>query len=190
MKSVLFLLALFPVIASATDMLVECAPPTTRVDGKAISGALSFNLFGAKKGEPKSLLTPTPLTECKSLRKNVLPGTWCWDWIAIEARPDMGPNVFAESDHNVEACRIVSPMSPPKIPGDTSATIVTTSTVAYKVTDGNNRLTFLIVGTVPLGTPCDSAQTVNGFNVIPRESVTWDGPAKPLTVVARCGSPT
>ena len=42
------------------------------------------------------------------------------------------------------------------------------------------------VGTVPLGTPCDSSMQFNGKYVVPWAAVSWVGTARPVAVFAAC----
>jgi hypothetical protein len=62
----------------------------------------------------------------------------------------------------------------------------TFETIVYNLVKRTNGFIFVAVGTVPLNTPCDLAQSVNGYNVVPVASVTWSGTVRPVVVVARC----
>jgi hypothetical protein len=44
----------------------------------------------------------------------------------------------------------------------------------------------LVVGTVPLGTPCDPEVEVKGHYAVPTDQVTWTG-AQDILAVAQCG---
>ena len=57
---------------------------------------------------------------------------------------------------------------------------------AYIVAKTNGRFLLLVVGTVPIGTVCDVATEVNGFNSVPVSDVTFTG-ARDVLVVAKCG---
>lgn len=182
MKYYLPLLVLFLTpLAHATDLTATCKANPKNTDGSAIpaSAVYTFNLHGALQGKPKVLLTPTPLTSCSSVRKAVAPGMQCIEWTQIVGG--------VESDHSVEACKNV-PLPKPSPPLDPEAEVVTTSTVAYTVVPGNDRLTFLVVGTVPLGTPCIATEAAGRFNVVPRAQVTFTGPVRPAAVLALCAS--
>lgn len=69
----------------------------------------------------------------------------------------------------------------------TNLGLATQTNVAYQMILTADHYIALPVGSVPIGTACDATQSVNGFNVIPRASVTWYGTVKPLVVVAQCG---
>lgn len=57
---------------------------------------------------------------------------------------------------------------------------------AYIVAKTAGRFLLLVVGTVPLGTPCDTETEVNGFNAVPVDAVTFTG-VEDVIVVAECG---
>ena len=65
-------------------------------------------------------------------------------------------------------------------------TLVTTEPQVYNVVKKDNGFVLIYVGTVPLNTPCDSNQTVNGKYVVPVSAVTWAGTVKPVVVVGTC----
>jgi len=71
----------------------------------------------------------------------------------------------------------------PLPPGDWVAQAVTVYSVS-KLTDG---FLLLAVGKVPVGTPCDKTQSVNGKYVVPTSAVEWDTSNRAPVVVADCG---
>lgn len=194
MKTLLALALLFACLtAHATDVTVACTPPAKRTDNGAIVGALTFNLYGATQGQPKVLVTTTPLAACSSVRANVKVGTSCWDWTAIEARNDLGPVTSVESLHSPETCSIVvaAPPAAPNAPTNPTSAIVTIGPTAYTVIKGPKTLALLPVGTVPLGTACDTSQGVlkgaSTFNVVDESLVKYTSPSRPVVVLAQCG---
>jgi len=72
------------------------------------------------------------------------------------------------------------------IPG--APTLFTVAQTAYNIVKKTNGFVMLPVGTIPLNTPCDPEQTVNGFNVVDRTLVTWSGSIQPEVVVAKCSN--
>lgn len=180
---VLFLIA--STAADATDLTVKCVPTLTGIDGNALPAdeTLGFNIYGAAQGNPLKLLTPTPLPTCLSVRTNVTPGTVCY------AVSEVGTRGGATSEGALTApvCAVVAPPpAQPQPPTGVSVVPVTVATTVYmevQVADGFN---FLAVGTVPLGTPCDSTQRVNNFNVVPASAVTWTGKIHRLAALAAC----
>ncbi|HLA60925.1 MAG TPA: hypothetical protein VK626_01645 [Nitrospiraceae bacterium] len=171
-------LALIALPSFATDVTVACTPSTTDTTGAPLNpaAAVTFNLFGALQGQPKQLLAPSPLTTCSSVRKNVTPGTQCYEVSQLVAG-------LGESIHSPETCLAVAgPTAAPAAPGAPTVTLVTTSTIAYGLAPSNDRFAFLIVGSVPLGTACLPDQSANTFHVVPRASVTYDKPYTSKTV--------
>ncbi len=63
---------------------------------------------------------------------------------------------------------------------------VTMETVVYNVIKRVNSFLLLPVGSINTNVPCDMTQNINGYNVVPREQVTWSGSIKPDVVVAKC----
>jgi hypothetical protein len=57
---------------------------------------------------------------------------------------------------------------------------------AYIVAKTNGKFLLLVVGSVPLGTPCDTTTEVNGYNAVPVDAVTFTG-VQDVIVVAKCG---
>lgn len=89
------------------------------------------------------------------------------------------------SDFSSEATKfIAADIVPPLPPGD----LTVSDTTAYTVVKQRDKFVMLPVGTVPNGTKCISDQTINGFYVVPRATVTWSGTVKPEVVVALCAS--
>lgn len=181
MKAMLWLAILFNCSAAhAFTITLACSPATKYTDGTTIpAGTVSaFKFFAASQGQPKVLVTPTAVNACSFIWAVMNPGTYC----AEVSQVTQG----AESDHSPEACLTIA-QPKPQAPGAPTLALNTTSTVAYVIQNGNDRLAFLIVGSVPLGTACVPSESANGFYVVPRAKVTFDGPARPTAVVARCG---
>lgn len=86
-----------------------------------------------------------------------------------------------ESKFSNVATKVVGPI--PQPPG---LTFVTVETMVYNVVKRDDGFALIAVGTVPLNTPCDISQSVNGKYVVPVASVTWLGSVEPIVVVATC----
>ena len=170
----------------ATDLTVKCTAPTTGVDGNPLpsdENITGFNVYGAMQGQLLKLLTPTPLASCLSVRQNVTPGTICYAVTAIGARG----GATAESSQTAPVCTTVTPPpSTPSSPTGTTVAPVTIATTVYMEVQTQDGFSFLAVGTVPLGTPCDITQRVNNFNVVPASAVTWTGKIHRLAALAAC----
>jgi hypothetical protein len=169
----------------ATDLTVSCQPSTTAVDGSPLPAdeTIGFNIYGAKQGLPLVLLTPTPLPTCLSVRHNVDPGTVCYAVGEVGTRGGQ----TAESGQTTPICTTVeAPGVKPQTPTGTTVAPVTVATTVYMELQTNDGFSFLAVGTVPLGTPCDPKQRVNDFNVVPASAVTWTGKIHRLAALAAC----
>jgi len=170
--------------AYATDLTVACTAPTKFTDGTSIPAGttITYNLYGALQGQSKVLLTPTPLATCQSVRTSVKPGTQCYEATAIIGG--------IESAHTLETCVAVAAPAP-QPPGQPTVTVSAIAPTAYSVIKSDQQLVLLPVGTVPLGTACDTSQGVvkgtNVFNVVSTKAVTFSGTARPLVVLASCG---
>lgn len=179
-KITLALLCIFlPTLAFAADITVDCTPPAKNTDGSVITGAISFNLYGALQGQPKQLLTVTPLATCHSVRANVNPGTQCYEATAIVGG--------SESDHTAEACKLIA--SPkPNPPGGPTLTVSASNTTAYKLRQSVDGMAMVAIGTVTPGTACDAAQSVNGYSLVPRAAVKLASKfdTLPLVVFSQC----
>lgn len=180
----LLMLMLCP-LAQAQSLTVTCEPPPKNADGSALAAGTSFSyaLYGAKQGSPK-VQVAQGLNTCSSVQ-TVTPGTWCYEAAAIAWLPGTTPS--AESAHTLEVCGTAVAITPtPGPPGNLTVTPVTTSTIAYMIVGGADTLSPLIVGTVPLGIPCDAQHEALGLMIVPRAQVTFTSPIKALAVLARC----
>lgn len=169
-----------PTLAFAADITVDCTPPTKNTDGSSITGgAITFNLYGALQGQPKQLLTATPLATCHSVRANVNPGTQCYEATAVVAG--------VESDHTGEACKLIAPPKP-NAPGTPTLTVSASNTTAYKLRQSVDGMAMVAIGTVTPGTACDAAQSANGYSLVPRAAVKLASKfdTLPLIVFANC----
>jgi hypothetical protein len=94
-------------------------------------------------------------------------------------------NAAGESALSAEVSKFIkSDVTVPEPPGN----IVVSETVVYTVVKRVDGFRLYPVGTVPPNTPCISSETINGYNVVPRSSVTWSGDIRPDVVVAKCAS--
>lgn len=176
------LLAVLPTMIVAGTLQLTATPPATYTDGTAIVasgpealvslrfeyGTCSGAVFGTKIGEATVLL-PAATTTFSGLPA----GTYCGRAFAKLVNG-------TESDtSNVATKTILSrvPMAP---------SLTATAGVAYTILKQIDRFVMLPVGTVPGSTLCDPAQSINGYNVVPRAAVTWAGNVQPDVVVAQC----
>lgn len=184
MKRLLLLaLLLSPAIACATDLTLGCTAPTTFTDGTPIPAgtAITFNFYGAMQGSPLVLVSGAPFASCSSVRTNVNIGTLCYTASAIVNGQESAQSAQVCFDNGLPP-----PSTTPSTPGQMTVTPVTVATTAYMELQVPNGFSFLAIGTVPLGTPCNPAQRVNNFNVVDAAAVTWTGSIKRLAVLAAC----
>lgn len=168
--------------AYAGEAQLTWIQPTKNTDGSSIPtsgagslvgnrvewGTCSGTAFGTKAGE-QAFATPTTAYTVP----NLAPGTWCFRAYASTTYGESGPSAVASKI-------IAAPMPNPP----TGLTAV--GGVAYTILKREDRFVMLPVGTVPPDTQCDTSQGVNGYYVVPRESVTWSGTVKPVVVVSQC----
>ena len=176
------ILLLFATSAMAGEAQLSWTQPTQNTDGSAIPasgtgrltgnrvewGTCSGTAFGTKAGE-QVFATPTTAYTVP----NLAPGTWCFRAYASTTYGESGPTNAVQ--------KVIAPPMPNPPSGLTVA-----NTVAYTVVKREDRFVMLPVGTVPAGTSCDTSQSVNGYYVVPRETVTWTGSVKPVVVVSQC----
>lgn len=175
MRTLLLLLLLIPIAHSQTySPTWHWVAPTQCADGTPATNCVltKYTLYTGLQGQPKTawgVIAPTALSISTG---NTSPGIWCGQVSASSAA--------GESALSKEACITLAPN--PGAPTNPTVTLTTTSTIAYGLMPSNDRLAFLIVGSVPLGTPCVLDQVANTYHVVPRGTVTFDKPYKPTTV--------
>lgn len=176
------LFAFLPALVAAGTLTYTAVPPTTYTDGTAIVatgpealvslrfeyGTCAGLAFGTKINEATVLLPATVTTF-----SGVVAGDYCG-------------RAFAKLVNGTESAASVTVSKTilsrvPMAPALTAA-----AGVAYTIIKQVDKLVMLPVGTVPGSTPCDPAQSVNGYNVVPRAAVTWAGNVQPDVVVAQC----
>lgn len=174
------LFVLMPFAAHATDVQITCTPPTTFANGSTIPAgtAISYRFFGALQGQTKTLLNGTARTTCANTWASAPAGTVCATVTAIIAG--------VESDPSAESCIAIAAPKP-SAPGAPTLTLAAVTPTVFTLVKTKDRLAALPIGTVPVGTPCDSTQPVLGLYVVPVASVTWSGNARTLAVLASCG---
>jgi len=186
MKRLLALLLLLPLIAHGATLTVNWTAPTTCSDGSALTNCpiTQYTVYSGLSGQPLTkggTTTPSVLTFSFA---NTPPGNWC---VAVSASSTGG-----EGPQTTPVCKVVSPPAPGQ-PGGVTVTLTVTASTAYiplqqpgATPDAPGRYVMLPVGTVPLGTPCDGATNLNGYNAVPRSAVTFSGLIKPVTPLAQC----
>jgi hypothetical protein len=179
----IFVLVFMVPIAFAGTVTVSVTNPTTNTDGSAIpaSGAGSIvsdrveygscagPAFGTKAGEVTITAPATSATLTQP------PGTYCY-------------RAFAKNTYGNESAASVVMTKVVPAPTPSPPTIVTIDVTALRILMPLNQFAFQRVGTVPLKTVCSSTQKINGYNVVDRAKVKWDGLIQPSVVVAKCAA--
>lgn len=170
--------------AQATDLKVACTAPTTRTDSTAITGVLTFNLYGSLQGQPRVKLV-TGATVCSFTRTAVAFGVQEYQATAIET---IGGIVSPESALSVTASATVGPAAPNP---PTNTTVVTLLAYEMRGSAATKDLRMVSVGVMPEGTPCmQTSATVSGvtYQQVDKKAVDlYSAPAKvPPVMWGRC----
>ena len=181
--SAVFVLSAFPLTATAGDAALTWTLATQNTDGSAIPasgptslaatrvewGTCSGSAFGTVAGQ-QTVATPATTYTITGLAA----GVWCF---RAYSRTVAG---LESAPTNVVTKTILQ--SPPQPPGNLTVAALT----VYQFIGTTDAITLLAVGTVPAGTACDPAQSVNGRYAVPRAAVTWYGSVRPRVVFAQC----
>lgn len=164
-------------VADAGSATLTWVPPTTNVDGSALSVSeitgyrVSWGC-GPSGTYDESVTTDGDVTTA-----------------LIDTLPNWGVCYFAaqtlvgdlESDFSNEAMKDFGPAPP-----DPPALTVGIDVTAFVVQQSIDRIVLVPVGTVPPDTVCDGSQSVNGRFLVPRDVVTWAGTVRAEAVFATC----
>ena len=166
---------------------VSWIPPTTNVDGTPIPatgpGSLSeYELYYSTNLATVDAAIPIiiPATNTTTYRINGQPNSTYY--YKMRATNVAG----LKSDYTAAATNTINFTTAQDTVTVDVLAFSTTETVVYNVVKRTNGFVMVSVGTVPLNTPCDMTQSVNGYYVVPVSAVTWSGTVKPVVVVARC----
>jgi hypothetical protein len=180
------------VCSSATENAVlSWTAPTQNTDNTPVPTTGPGSLGGYKiykATSTESLAAASPIVVTKDVVTYTTPitaGTWYFgvkaynvenvdsDMSGIASKTAVLPSVTATTSVTVNT----QPLPP---------TLKAITTIAYTVVKKIDGFVMLPVGTIPAGQACKADQTVNGYYVVPRASVTWTGSVKPDVVVAQC----
>jgi hypothetical protein len=149
--------------------LVSTDITQTRVEyGTCAAGSTST--FGTASGQVIAAGAVTTISI-----PNLGPGTWCFRAYTTAKGVESGPS-------NVGSKVITQPAPNPP-------TLGAISVAAYKMRQTIDGFSMVAIGTVNLGTPCNTSYSVNGYSVVPRSAVTLSSKfdTLPLVVYASCG---
>lgn len=153
-------------------------PPTQNEDGTAYTDYGGFRIYyriaGTTEWNNTVELPDTTNTINNYVVENLAYGTYEFVMTAYNAS-----NI--ESAFSNMATKVVG-----TVPQPPELSFVTIETLVYNVVKRDNGFALIAVGNVPLNTPCDINQSVNGKYVVPVDSVTWLGSVRPIVVVATC----
>jgi hypothetical protein len=174
------ILSLLSFVAWAGEATLTWTPPTQNTDGTAYTNFGGFKIYyGTDATNLPSVVDIPDTTNTKNTYTitGLAPTTWFFSMTAYNS-------AGGESDKSGVVSKTISSTVP--LPPD--PTFVTVETTVYNVVKRDNGFVFVAVATVPLNTPCDITQSVNGKFAVPVSAVTWLGTVKPIVVVATCSA--
>ena len=148
---------------------IPASGPTSLASTRVEWGTCSGSNFGTASGQ-QIVATPAVTYTVTGLAA----GVWCF---RAYSRTVAG----LESAPTVVITKTIL-QAPPQPPGNLTVAALT----VYQFIGTTDAITLLAVGTVPAGTACDPAQSVNGRYAVPRAAVTWYGSVRPRVVFAQC----
>ena len=148
---------------------IPASGPTSLTATRVEWGTCSGSAFGTVVGQ-QTVATPATTYTVTGLAA----GVWCF---RAYSRTVAG----LESAPTVVITKTIL-QAPPQPPGNLTVAALT----VYQFIGTTDAITLLAVGTVPAGTACDPAQSVNGRYAVPRAAVTWYGSVRPRVVFAQC----
>jgi hypothetical protein len=183
----LLVLCCWSLAATAAEITVSWAHPTTRVDGTTLplgsiantrieyapcASGSTFPATGAQSTLALPAVTNTRIT--------VPAGRYCLRGYTIDTA---GVSSAATNVATVTALDAA-----PNPPGSFTAQPVVVATAAYKLRQTVDGFSFVQIGTVPLGTVCSAEHAAGPYRVIPRASITPRSRVEPLPlmVFAEC----
>ena len=155
--------------ANTDGTAIPASGPTSLAATRVEWGTCSGSNFGTASGQ-QIVATPAVTYTVTGLAA----GVWCF---RAYSRTVAG---LESAPTNVVTKTILQ--SPPQPPGNLTVAALT----VYQFIGTTDAITLLAVGTVPAGTACDPAQSVNGRYAVPRAAVTWYGSVRPRVVFAQC----
>lgn len=191
MKRFLLTLALLPTLAISqsppwdVDVINWAYAPVDCVDGRPLSecAVTSFTVQEAASATASSWATAgTASATARSITLSARTvGPHCYRVIANAGNVPSAPsNVGCQT--TVDTRPAPQPRPPQLITIDGNVLSVQVDYTFFRF------LPSKVVGTLPLGSRCDSARSIgNGYYAVARSEVRWTGSNRPENVVARCG---
>lgn len=167
---------LFAFPALAGNAALSWTPPTHNTNGTTLTNLTGFRvLYGTSPTALTQVVQINSASQVAYTVEGLAPGQWHFTVRAVSAT--------GESINSNLTTKTV--LADPTVPNAPVVTIADLTVFTIAKRPGGFLL--LPVGTVPAGTQCDPAQTVNGKYAVPVSAVTWTGSARSdVVVVATC----
>lgn len=182
-----FLVLFIPNVSEADTVSLSWQNATQNTDGTAIpatgDAALDVTVLSYSECDPGDVLKPirttleVPATVLGFTVEMTTPGDFCF----AAYHRNVAGTWSALSNVAKKTVVGVPPVEPPLV----DPKVIDTR--AYSVAKIDDGFLLIVIGSVPLGTPCDINQTVNGKYAVPHTEVTFSGINDSGTVVADCG---
>lgn len=177
------ILAFIPGIALAGSASLNWTKPTQNTDGSALTDGTGYKVYAAQTAAGLATATPVTVTGINTLTYTVTglsAGTW---YFGVKTTATSGDSAMTNP------ASTVIPATAPLPPSGLTASPVVIAATAYKLRQAVDGLSLVAIGTIPIGTPCDAQNTVNGYSLVPRAAVKMASAfdTKPLITLASCG---
>lgn len=179
MKKLIALLLLASNVAFAGSAMLSWTAPTQNEDATPLTDLAGYKIYyGKASGNYTDQVRIDNPGVTTYVVDNLTPDTY---YFVATAYNEAG----TESAYSSEAVKDIVGGS--TIPNPPTGLTVSANLTAFSVIKVKNAFVLLAVGTVPAGTECDSAQSVNGHNAVDRNIVQMtQGGEAPYVVVANC----
>lgn len=173
-------------VAHAGTATLTCIAPTTRTDGSALTGAVTFKVYrGTSSAAVASATTPIAMPATCAYTDTAAPsGTVFYAVSAVDSAGVESAKTAAVS--------VVIPVALPSAPTGLTATAVIADTTVFKQRQAVDGFVMVAIGTAPPLTQCSATNSVTDttgtYTAIPRSAVTLRSKfdTLPLVVYARC----
>lgn len=146
--------------------------PIQNTDGTPLTDLAGFKIYyGQGQGGPYPVSVNVTDPAQTVL---VVDGLGSGDWFFVSTAYNAAGK---ESDFSNEALKVIV---------DSPGPFTVIDGEVFNLVKQKDKFVLLPVGTVPMGTQCDPAQSVNGHHVVPNDAVQWFGNVEPIVVVAKC----
>jgi hypothetical protein len=185
MKKFLLLL-LLSISANAADVNISWENATLLADGVTpipVSGAESLDTttvewaacINGQLSDPR--LSNTIDASIQTLDVTIgTPGEWCFTSYHTNVA-----GIDSAEAPVIQRTVLAQPPQPPQ-----NMTVTGADLLAYNLVKQPDGLLLVPVGTVAIGTECDTSQSWGGKYIVPTSAVTWSGNIEPVVVVATC----